>query len=86
MDFNDVNRTRSWTVFANDFRGIITENGFSAAYDLDPVVSTNDLPRTEVSMEREFESLGSSNIPSDAGQEIWRVRKSRYLCLFYQLC
>ena len=51
----------------------MTYNGFAPEHDVDPVVNTDDLPKTPVPVTKEFESLGSSDIPSSAGEQIWRV-------------
>ena len=73
VDFNSDSRTRTNTVFSYDFSGIIGYNGFAPAQELDPMASSVELPQVIVPMTKNFSPLPASNIPSDAGIELWRV-------------
>ena len=73
MDFDSDSKNRTKTLFGDEYKDIINNNGFISNQNVNPVVPMDDKMAVNP-IRNGFKSLGSSNIPSTSAQSIWKVR------------
>jgi len=73
VDFDSQNRTRSLTVFGDEYKKIIANNGFVSNQEVTPLIPSGLEYIATDTIDSSFEALEPSSIPSEAAQEIWKV-------------
>ena len=73
VDFDSQNRTRSLTLFGDEYKEMIANNGFVSNQQVAPLIPSSLEYIAADTIESSFEALEPSNIPSDVSQKIWKV-------------